>query len=114
MAQKKPLPPPPERRRSDRQIRMLFSEVGEMKSRHEALVDKVDQNTAATLRVEKNTAEIVDAWKALSGGLKVLGWLGKVAKYTAYFLGLIGAAGSAWYALTHWGEPPQSPPQIHP
>ena len=99
-----------DRRKEDPRFKKLFLEVGQLKSQHQVLSQKLDINTAATLKVEKNTADIVDAWKALSGGLKVLGVLGSVAKWFAYIAGAITASGTAWYALTHWGAPP--PPDL--
>ncbi len=67
------------------------------------------ENTLATKRVEANTEAIVEAWKAIGGGLKVLGWLGTAAKYIAYFATAVSAIAGAWYAMTHWGEVPKLP-----
>jgi len=38
--------------------------------------------------------------------LKVLAALAKAAKYFSYFAMAVSAIGGAWYAVTHWGEPP--------
>ncbi|MBI3983830.1 hypothetical protein HY346_00860 [Candidatus Microgenomates bacterium] len=110
MPSKRPLP---ERRQDSPRLVALEGRCTSIEARCTTIEEKLDKNTAATERVEKNTSEIVGAWKALSGGLKVLGWLGIVAKYMAYVLGAVSAAGGAWYAITHWGEAPK-PPQIHP
>lgn len=99
----------PDRRVDDPRFKKLFFEVGQLKSQHQETIKKLDLNTQATLDVKKNTEDIVTAWAAISGGLKVLGWLGTCAKYFAYFAGAISATAGAWYALTHLGSPPPPP-----
>lgn len=98
-----------ERRADDPRFKKLFSEVHQLKTQQQETLGKLELNTKATLEVKQNTDEIVAAWKALAGGLKVLGWLGTVAKYFALFAGAVTAAGGAWYAITHWGQPPLPP-----
>lgn len=65
----------------------------------------VAENTSLTKTVNTNTAAIVDAWNAMAGGLKVLVWLAKAAKYVTYALGFVAAA----YAVLKGGSPPAPP-----
>lgn len=98
--------PPADRRADDPRFKKLFHEVGQLKSQQQETFQKLELNTEATLEVKKNTADIVAAWQALSGGLRVLGWLGILAKWLATISTGVAAAGGAWYAITHWGAPP--------
>lgn len=66
-------------------------------------------NTEMTEAVHKNTQGLVEAWTAIGGGLRVLGWLGSVAKWVGVIAGMVGALSGAWYAVTHWGQSPASP-----
>ena len=73
-----------------------------------ALTERVDNieaslaaNTALTAGVKRDTAAIVEAWTAIAGGLKVLGWLGKAAKWATYLAALAAAVA----AFLH-GKPP--------
>ena len=59
------------------------------------------ENTAITAGVKADTAAIVEAWTAIAGGLKVLGVLGKVAKWATY---LVSLAAAVW-ALLHGQRP---------
>lgn len=101
-----------ERRGEDPRFKKLFAEVSQLKKDQLALSTKIDQNTATMLDIKKNTEDIVEAWDAITGGLKVLGFLGTCAKYVTYFAAAIGATGGAWYALTHWGASPTPPIDI--
>ena len=65
----------------------------------------VAENTLLTKTIQKNTDDIVEAWNAIAGGLKVLGWLARAAKYLTYALGLVAAA----YAVLRGGNPPPTP-----
>ena len=58
-------------------------------------------NTNITAGVKADTAAIVEAWTAIAGGLKVLGVLGKVAKWATYLVSLAAAVG----ALLHGQRP---------
>jgi TolA-binding protein len=54
-------------------------------------------NTVMTAETGKNTKQILEIFQTVSGGLKILGWLGVVAKWLAAIL----AAITAVYALIH-------------
>lgn len=64
-------------------------------ARLEKLEKGLAENTAATGRIETNTAAIVEAFKSLQGAMNVLQTLGRVARPLSY----IGMAGSALVGL---------------
>ena len=55
----------------------------------------VDKNTEITTGIADNTSELLDLFKSVKGGFKVMGWLGSFAKW---FAG-IAAAFAAIYAF---------------
>ena len=57
------------------------------------------------VEIASSTSGLVDAWAAISGGLKVLNFLGKAAKWVTYFAGMITALYAAW-SVSHGGPPP--------
>lgn len=63
--------------------------------RMQAFEEKLDANTATTERVDANTREIVETMQAWKGAMKVIEFLGKLAKPLAAIVGL-GAAILAW------------------
>lgn len=46
--------------------------------------------------IDKNTKVLVEAFDAVQGAFKVLGWIASIAKPLIYIGGLITAAGIAW------------------
>lgn len=56
-------------------------------------------NTKATRAVADNTAELVELFQSFKGAIKVLNWLGKLAKPMAYIVGLGTACVGFWAAL---------------
>ena len=69
------------------------------KQRMDKLQAMLDENTAATKRIDTNTAELVSLFGNLSGAFKVLEGLGKLAKPLAALLGLGAAAVGLWHTL---------------
>lgn len=55
----------------------------------------VDKNTEITTGIAGNTSELLDLFKSVKGGFKVMGWLGSFAKWVAAIL----AAFAAIYAF---------------
>jgi hypothetical protein len=49
--------------------------------------------------IDKNTKVLVEAFDAVQGAFKVLGWIASAAKPIIYIGGLIAAAGIAWQTL---------------
>lgn len=63
----------------------------------QANTTEIKANTAITLRVEKNTGEVLEVFSAVKGGFRVLEWIGKGAKWLA----AISAAGLVlWKVFT--------------
>lgn len=54
---------------------------------------RLDDNAEATKRIEANTSQIVEIFESWKGAMKVLEFLGKLAKPVA----AIGAAIGAWF-----------------
>lgn len=105
---------PPHRRADDPRIAKVQEQVEWLTGRHAELKTRLDENTALTGEVKRDTAGLVEAWTAIAGGMKVLGWLGRVAKWFGVIAGAIAASGGAWYALTHWGQGPVDAPKLLP
>ena len=76
----------------------------EIHARVSALEDKVDANTALTEEIHTNTAGMVEAWKAMEGGLKVLATLARVAKWFTVIIGAV-TAGLGLYHIFGNGIP---------
>lgn len=72
----------------------------------ELLKSGLAANIALTQNIDKNTSEIIEFWKAAEGGIKVLGYLGRIAKWVGMVAATITAIYAAIYTLTHWGGPP--------
>lgn len=64
-----------------------------------ALEDGLKANTDITRRVDANTREIVEAFGAMQGAFKVLGWIGKAARPLGWIAAAIAAVVSLWAAL---------------
>lgn len=83
-----------------RQLEELKENQARFEQSHLDLKAKLETNTELTKKIEANTAGVVDAWQAAVGGLKVLGFLGKVARWVGYIL----AAVAALSAYLHFGN----------
>lgn len=66
-------------------------------------------NTAATLDGNRDAREVLEIFQAVKGGIKVLGWIGGVARWAAPIATLAVAAYGAFYAITHGGQLPPKP-----
>lgn len=62
------------------------------------LREDMAENTKATKLVADNTAELVEIFESFKGAIKVLNWLGKLAKPMAYIASLFTALMGAWVA----------------
>lgn len=61
--------------------------------------DGLLENTAATARVEKNTAEMVAFFESVQGAFRLFDMLGKLAKPVGYIAAAVAAIGGAWIAI---------------
>lgn len=75
--------------------------------RMDKLTAELAENTAATKRIEANTAGMLEFFQAAQGAFKVLHWIGKAARPVGY----IAAAGAGivgfWSALKGGGIGPK-------
>lgn len=85
---------------------LIALDIKSLQGQHVALATKIDENTAMTKCIQKNTSDMIETWKTVTAGLRVLANLAKVAKYIGYVAGAIAAV----LALFHFGngKPPQS------
>ena len=65
-----------------------------IEGRMTAVEKGVKENTTLTEGIAEGTTELLDLFKSVKGGFKVMGWIGQFAKW---FAG-IAAAGAAIYA----------------
>jgi hypothetical protein len=66
-----------------------------MGRRMDGFESRLDDNTAATKRVENNTQAIVDAFESWQGAMKVLDFIGRMAKPLAAIVALV----AAWFTF---------------
>lgn len=59
----------------------------------------LNDNTVLTKKIDENTNEMVEMFKAMKGGLKVLGWFGTVAKWIGGIAVAVASVYAAWQAL---------------
>lgn len=62
---------------------IVESGMGELRDRVGRLEKGLADNTAATARVEENTAEMIDLFRSAKGGFRVLGHIGSILKWAA-------------------------------
>lgn len=93
-------PPPytgPERRRTMRDwqdsVERRFSEGSETMRKLQA---GLDENTAATMRTEANTAELVSVFQSFKGAFQVFNMIGAAAKPLGY---IVMCASAIWGAI---------------
>lgn len=83
----------------------------ELSSRVSTLEEGMKENTEVTKRIEENTRGIVEAWQAIVGGLQVLAFLAKLAKWAGY---IAGAVTAVWALLKFGDSGGVNPKDIHP
>jgi hypothetical protein len=77
----------------------IEAQLADGKERMNNMQASLDINTATTNRVEANTAELVAAFGALQGAMRVLEMIGRLAKPVAAIVGLVAACAGVWTAL---------------
>ena len=63
---------------------------------HEQIYERLLAVEIKVDSIDKNTKGLVDAFDALQGAFKVLGWIASAAKPILWVGGLIMAAGAIW------------------
>lgn len=66
----------------------VITEVNDLKERVDALEVGLSENTRLTKSTNEKTQEMYEAFSALSGGFKVIEFLGKLAKPLLWVVGL--------------------------
>lgn len=94
-------------RRSDhvtRSIKDMYQRLADGDARMDNLEGAVNNNTALTQTVKDDTAEIVEAFKSLTGAMRTLETIGKVAKPLASVISLVGAVVAGWFTWKNHGS----------
>jgi hypothetical protein len=63
---------------------------------HEQIYERLLEVESKVDSIDKNTKGLVEAFDALQGAFKVLGWIASAAKPILWVGGLIMAAGAVW------------------
>ena len=79
------------------------------RERMETIERSLKDNTAATLEGNRDVREVLEMIATVKGGIRVLGWIGGLARWTAAIVGAVMALYGAIYAITHHGAPPPKP-----
>jgi hypothetical protein len=74
----------------------VTSGLGELRDRVGRLEKGLEDNTAATARVEENTAEMIDLFRSAKGGFRVLAGIGSVLKWATAVAASVLAI---WFSL---------------
>jgi len=67
---------------------------------HEDIYERLVKVEAKVDAIEKNTKELIEAFSALKGALKVLDWIASLAKPIGIITVVVGAITVAWHSLT--------------
>ncbi len=67
---------------------------------HQQIYDRLVAVESKVDHIDKNTKGLVDAFDAMQGAFKVLGWIASAAKPILWVGGLIVAVGAFWSTLT--------------
>lgn len=67
---------------------------------HQQIYDRLVAVESKVDHIDKNTKGLVDAFDAMQGAFKVLGWIASAAKPILWIGGCIVAAGALWSTLT--------------
>jgi len=66
---------------------------------HEQIYERLLTVESKVDSIDKNTKGLVEAFDALQGAFKVLGWVASAAKPILWVAGLVMAAGAVWQTL---------------
>lgn len=80
-------------------IKSLHAQVVSMKDDIASTAAATRENTDAIKRVAENTRDIVDMFRALEGGFRVLSGIGRLAKPIFYIASATGAILGVWTAI---------------
>lgn len=67
---------------------------------HQQIYDRLVAVEGKVDDIDKNTKGLVEAFEAMQGAFKVLGWIAAAAKPILWIGGLVVAVGAFWSTLT--------------
>lgn len=89
---------------SDEELQKFYAEfvdhIEAEKAVQNTLTEAVNRNTLLVTESTRSTKELLEAWNAAQGALKVVAVLGRAVKWMA---GIVGAVGVIWYTMRHGG-----------
>lgn len=94
-------------RRTDhvaRAIKDINSRLADGDVRMGTIETAVSDNTTLTQTVKDDMAEIVEAFKSLTGAMKTLETIGKIAKPIAQIISVVSAVIAGWFAWKNHGS----------
>lgn len=83
------------------------SDWSALTQRVDAIETSLQTNTAATERIEATTTELMDLIKSFQGAMRVLGWIGKLARPMGYIAMAVGAVVGMVSAIKGGGVTPK-------
>lgn len=78
-------------------------------ARMDAIERGLRENTVATLEGNRDAREVLELFRAVKGGIRVLGWIGGAARWVGFIATAGTAIYAAWYAISHGGQLPPKP-----
>lgn len=88
-----------ERSTIDQRLDKGAQRMGRIESDLAAVRTKLESNAASMQKVLDSTAEIVEFFASMRGAMRVLDWIGKLARPVAGIVGLCAAAVALWTAI---------------
>lgn len=64
-----------------------------------SMEDNMERNACVIAKIDASTSGIVEAFQALEGGVKVMQWIGKLAKPIGWIVAMCTAIAVAWTKL---------------
>ena len=80
-------------------VQDIKQQLGEGAARMTRIEDGLAANTAATEAIQASTAELVRVFQTMQSALKVLDWLGRLARPMSYIVALAAAGVGLWSAI---------------
>lgn len=87
-------------------MRMANSQLAEYAVQQLDVEKRLRQMEADLTQNTAITTEVRELLQTVKGGMRVLGWLGALAKWLGGLAGALVAIYTAWYAATHGGDLP--------
>ena len=88
-----------ERDTIDRRLDKGAQRMGRIESDLSAMRSKLESNAASMQKVLDSTTEIVSFFDSMRGAMRVLDWIGKLARPVAGVVGLCAALVALWSAI---------------